>query len=125
MIFWIFFILLLIAIGITIYAEKHYYTFDHHIITVISILYIITWIVVHILLGSCFFFDTTPMGRIALENKYEELEKNKDNKYLIKDIVEWNTMIRNNQKYQNDFWIGVYIPDIYDNYKTIEIRKDT
>lgn len=123
MLFWIFFILLLIAIGIVIYANKHYYTFDHDIIELIAIIYIIVWIVIHIPLGICFLSDVTPMGRSALENKYEELEKNKDNEYLITDIVEWNTTIRFNQKYQKDFWIGVYIPNIYDNYKTIDIKE--
>lgn len=41
---------------------------------------------------------------------------------LMKDIQEWNEDIVWSKKAQRDTWIGVYIPDIYDDYEPISVR---
>lgn len=89
----------------------------------LSILYISLWLIIHISWGICFLGETTPSGQDNKRIYYEELEKNKDNDYLIEDIVEWNQSIQWNQKHQKNFWFGPYIPNIYDQYKTIEIEE--
>lgn len=40
---------------------------------------------------------------------------------LIVDIEKWNMDIARNKKDQHDFWIGVFIPDIYDQFEFIEL----
>ena len=55
--------------------------------------------------------------------KYEELNKNKNNDYLIDDIMEWNKDVKFGKKYQKDFWIGSYIPNIYDDFQIIETNE--
>lgn len=40
---------------------------------------------------------------------------------LMADIEKWNANLARNQKDQHDFWIGVFIPDIYDQFEFIEL----
>lgn len=88
-----------------------------------SLIYIIVWILFHLCIGIFWIGTATPYGQENLKITYEELEKNKDNEYTRPTIIEWNEGLRMNQKYQHDFWVGFYVPDIYDNYKTIKIEK--
>lgn len=60
---------------------------------------------------------------IQLEQiKYEQLNNNKENNYLINNIIDWNQGVEYGKKYQHDFWIGPYIPNIYDNFEVIEMN---
>ena len=56
------------------------------------------------------------------EIKYEILNNDKDNPYLGEKIAEYNEEILRGQRYQRDFWIGPFIPNIYDDMKLIEIN---
>lgn len=42
-------------------------------------------------------------------------------KELMDDIQEFNMAINFDKRMQRDFWIGIYIPNIYDNLKLIDI----
>lgn len=42
-------------------------------------------------------------------------------KELMDDIQEFNMAINFGKRMQRDFWIGIYIPNIYDNLKLIDI----
>lgn len=62
---------------------------------------------------------------ISLSYQLETGMYNNDNelgkKELYNQIQEWNTDIAYNQATQNDLWIGVFIPDIYDQFELIEL----
>ena len=45
------------------------------------------------------------------------------NKEVIDEIQEWNESIIYNQKMQNDFWVGVFYPNVYDQFETIDYEK--
>ena len=45
------------------------------------------------------------------------------NKEVIDEIQSWNESIIYNQKMQNDFWVGVFYPNIYDQFETIDYEK--
>lgn len=57
------------------------------------------------------------------EIRYETLNNDKDNPFLGEKIVEYNEDIIWNQRYQKDFWIGPFIPNIYDDMKLIETNS--
>jgi len=123
MIFWI---SLIIVILCAFFIKKWWNDYDNstlkECLVIFSIFFIIVWIVVHIVIGPANLISKTKMYQDHLTIKYEQLEANKNNKFIINDIIDWNSEIEFNQKYQRNFWIGPYIPNIYDNYKTIEIE---
>lgn len=88
---------------------------------IITVLYIIGFLCVHLIFGSCNIYNMTSIGKENFKIKYENLEKNKNNEYLIKDIIEWNKDVSFGKKYYNNFWIGPYISNLYKDLKTIEV----
>ena len=45
------------------------------------------------------------------------------NKEIIDEIQSWNKSVIYNQKMQNDFWVGIFYPDVYDQFETIDYEK--
>ena len=45
------------------------------------------------------------------------------NKEVIDEIQSWNESVIYNQKMQNDFWVGVFFPNVYDQFETIDYEK--
>ena len=39
----------------------------------------------------------------------------------MNDILEWNKDLTYMRNAQDDFWIGIFFADIYDQFKTIEL----
>lgn len=42
------------------------------------------------------------------------------NKEVIDEIQEWNEDVRFYQRIQDDFWLGIYYPNVYDEFTTID-----
>ena len=41
---------------------------------------------------------------------------------LMVDIQNWNEDLSSRRERQHDFWIGIYIPNIYDQFEYIELK---
>ena len=44
------------------------------------------------------------------------------NKDVINEIQKWNEDLRFYQEMQDNFWLGIYIPNIYDEFQTIDYK---
>ena len=125
----------ILAIGIVVYIVS--YDRDCDALAVIGMLTFVVGciaVVISIIVMLC--SHTGVDGYIAASNarhdalvyQYENDIYDNDNdlgkRELIKDIQNWNEDLARYKENQDDFWIGIYIPNIYDQFEFIEFEKE-
>ena len=45
------------------------------------------------------------------------------NKEVIDEIQEWNEDVVFNQSIQDNFWVGIYFPNVFDEFETIDYES--
>lgn len=45
------------------------------------------------------------------------------NKKVIDEIQDWNESVTYNKNIQEDFWVGIFIPNVYDQFEIIDYTK--
>ena len=125
----------ILAIGIVIYIVSH--DRDCDVLTVIGMSTTVVGsiaVVVSIIIMLCSYAEVD--GYIAASNarhdalvyQYENNIYDNDNdlgkRELIEDIQNWNEDLARYKENQDNFWIGIYIPNIYDQFEFIKLEKD-
>lgn len=132
MIFWIFLILIAISVIFLILNDKIWY--EEWIDGVCWGVLIVSAIIA--LIMSIFVIDANVGidGKIASnEQRYEALVYQVENgiyendndvgKYeLYNQVREWNEDLAKGKVMQNDFWFGIFYPDIFDKFEFIELK---
>lgn len=126
MLFWIF--VILTVIGVIVICKFEEIDFIGAIMTATGILGFLVALIV--LVANYAGID----GKVErLQTRYETLVYQYENdiydndndlgkRELMEDIREWNEDLSAKQVNQNDFWIGIFIPDIYDQFEYIELK---
>ena len=132
MIFWIF--LILIAISVVFLILNNNIWFEEWIDWVCGISLAISVITAAIM--SIFIIDANVgiEGKIASnEQRYEALVYQVENEIyendndvgkheLYNQVREWNEDLAKGKAMQNDFWFGIFYPDIFDKFEFIELK---
>lgn len=125
MLFWIFVILLIIGIIIL--------NFTCHDELGLLIIVLSAFAIVASLIAFIVNYTTSTARLEANKEKYKaimykaETESYYDefgllNKDVIDEIQKWNEDLVFNQEMQDNFWLGIYIPNIYDEFETIDYK---
>ena len=133
MLFWIF--IMLIVIGIICFIIYENTMFDDEWIFGMGVaIEMAGWVAV---LASIIIFAVNYTGLDgyieeckaryeSLTYQYENELYDNDNdigkKELMSEIQDWNEDLARYKANQDDFWIGIYIPDIYDQFEFIEYK---
>lgn len=134
MIFWIFVILLVVGIAMYVVDDKLCIYSELLGIGGASIA-VISGIVVFILTVIIFCRYSTSAGyKASNEEIYKSLqykmqtEQCRDefgimNKEFIDEVQNWNADVAKYKTYQRDFWIGIFYPNIFDDFETIDLSE--
>ena len=132
MLFWIFVILIVIGIVCFIIYEN---SMSGEWVCNIGIIFEVSgWLafIVSIIIFACAYtgldgyIEANKARYESLTYQYENELYDNDNdigkKELMSEIQDWNEDLARYKANQDDFWIGIYIPDIYDRFEFIEYK---
>ena len=130
MLFWLVVVSIVVFLGLAVYMEKRFCDYSGPFLVIAIIGFIVAIIMLIVII-----VENTNVDAYVAENqmRYEMLvyqyEKNiydNDNdlgkRDLMEDIQEWNEDLAYYRKAQDDFWVGIFHPNVYDQFEFIELK---
>lgn len=130
MLFWLVVLSIVVCLGLAVYLEKRFsdYSGPFHVIAIIGFIVAIIMLIVIVV-------ENTNVDAYVAENqmRYEMLVYQYENdiydndndlgkRDLMEDIQEWNEDLAYYREAQDDFWVGIFHPNVYDQFEFIELK---
>lgn len=130
MIFWLVVLSIVVCLGLAVYVEKRFQDYSVPFLMIASIGFIVAIIMLIVIIVK-----NTNVEAYVAENQmqyemlvyqYENDIYDNDNdlgkRDLMKDIQEWNEDLAYYREAQDDFWVGIFHPNVYDQFEFIELK---
>ena len=134
MIFWIF--VIVTVVGVVLLFADYYFGIDSFALEPsASITSLVSGIIAVIMLIIIISSNLGAQGtKLSNQQTYDSLiyksqtESIRDefgivNKEYIDEVQAWNEDIVKYKNWQRDFWIGIFVPNIYDEFETIDLSS--
>lgn len=130
MIFWLVVLSFIVSLGLAIYMEKRFgdYSWLFLVITFLSFLVSIIMLIVIIVNNTNVdaYVAENQMRYEMLVYQYENDIYDNDNdlgkRDLMEDVQKWNEDLAYRRKAQDDFWVGIFYPNVHDQFEFIELK---
>lgn len=130
MIFWLVVLSFVVSLWLAIYVEKRFgdYSWLFLVIAFLSFLVSIIMLVVIVVNNTNVdsYVAENQMRYEMLVYQYENDIYDNDNdlgkRDLMEDIQKWNGDLAYRRKAQDDFWVGIFYPNVYDQFEFIELK---
>lgn len=129
MLFWLFVIILAASIAVKVFADK-YFKYNLEIVAEFAIAISSCALVVMIIILGCQHIgaDARVEKNLEIYNAIEYKvtsgacrdELGLLSKEVIDEVQDWNKDVRYYQSIQDNFWVGIFYPNVFDQFKTID-----
>lgn len=130
MLFWLVVLSIVVCLGMAVYLEKRFCDYSGPFLVIASIGFIVAIIMLIVII-----VENTNVDAYVAENqmRYEMLVYQYENdiydndndlgkRDLMEDIQKWNEDLAYHRKAQDDFWVGIFHPNVYDQFEFIELK---
>ena len=130
MIFWLVVLSIVVFLGLAVYMEKRFCDYSGLFVLIALISFIVSIIMLIVIIVNNTNVDAyvaeNQMRYEMLVYQYEHDIYNNDNdlgkRDLMEDIQEWNEDLAYRRKAQDDFWVGIFYPNVHDQFEFIELK---
>lgn len=130
MIFWLCVLSIVVCLGLATYVEKRFCKYSWLFLAITLISLIVTLVMLIDIISSHTNVDAyvaeNQMRYEMLVYQYENDIYDNDNdlgkRDLMEDIQEWNEDLAYYREAQDDFWVGIFHPNVYDQFEFIELK---
>ena len=130
MIFWLVVLSVVVFLWLAVYSEKRFRDYSGPFLVIAIIGFIVAIIMLMVII-----VENTNVDAYIAENQmrydmlvyqYENDIYDNDNdlgkRDLMEDIQEWNEDLAYYREAQDDFWVGIFHPNVYDQFEFIELK---
>lgn len=132
---WFLLVLIIIAVAFVVYNLCDKYCWNDNIQFVCFLVIILFVVIALVMLGCIVYAHTNVEANLeanreiynALTYKMESTTCRDEFGFLSKEVIdevqEWNKDVRRYQASQDDFWVGIFYPNVFDEFKTIDYES--
>lgn len=130
MIFWLVVLSIVVFLGLAVYVEKRFCDYSGPFLVIAFLSFLVSFVMLVVIIVKNTNVDAyvaeNQMRYEMLVYQYENDIYDNDNdlgkRDLMEDIQEWNEDLAYYRKAQDDFWVGIFYPNVYDQFEFIELK---